>query len=104
MLFQDILKDCDFLECAFFCLLLSTLFSRLPIPIPAIRSPVGERWRFGHLRSEEMLVNKATIRMARSLAAPFMVDWNGDGLTVPGHEMPEMRNVAGAAARLRGEF
>lgn len=28
-----------------------------------------------------MLVNKATIRMARSLAAPFMVDWNGDGLT-----------------------
>jgi len=51
-----------------------------------------------------MLVNKATIRMARSLAAPFMVDWNGDGLTVPGHEMPEMRNDAGAAARLRGEF
>lgn len=32
----------------------------------------------GHM---EMLENKATIRMARSLAAPFMVDWNGDGLT-----------------------
>ena len=62
------------------------LFSGFLLLVGAAGLSKGDGWQCaprpdscdGHM---EMLVNKATIRMARSLAAPFMVDWNGDGLT-----------------------